>query len=60
VRPGYLCLARGTPLIFKTYRKALMKQFPYAVYYDWDGTTVTVHCVYHTARNPSGWQQRLP
>lgn len=47
-------------VIFKAYRKSRMKQFPYAVYYDWDGTTVTVHCAYHTARDPSGWQQRLP
>jgi plasmid stabilization system protein ParE len=47
-------------VIFKTYRKSLVKKFPYAVYYDFDGTTVTIYCVYHTARDPGGWQRRLP
>lgn len=47
-------------VVFKTYRKLRVRQFPYAVYYAYNGTTVTIHCVYHAARDPGGWQRRLP
>jgi plasmid stabilization system protein ParE len=40
-------------------RRALTKQFPYAVYFSIEGDTVLILAVVHTARDPAEWQQRL-
>jgi plasmid stabilization system protein ParE len=40
-------------------RRALTKQFPYAVYYSVEADTVLILAVVHTARDPAEWQQRL-
>lgn len=42
------------------YLRCLMKQFPYAVYYRFDGTEVTVYLVIHAARSPAVRNRRLP
>lgn len=42
------------------YRRALVRRFPYAVFYEYDGRSVTVYCILHTARASSKWQSRLP
>ena len=41
------------------YRRALVRRFPYAVFYGYDGDAVTVQAVLHTARDPAKWRQRL-
>ena len=33
---------------------------PYAVFYGYEEDVVTVYCVFHTARDPSKWRERLP
>jgi plasmid stabilization system protein ParE len=43
----------------KEYRRALLRRFPYAVFYEHVADTITVFGVLHTARNPESWQQRL-
>jgi plasmid stabilization system protein ParE len=47
-------------LFHKSYRRALVRRFPYAVFYEYAGETVTVYCVFHTAQDPEKWRQRLP
>ncbi len=44
------------------YRRALVRRFPYAVFYEYDyaSDTVTVYCVFHTSRDPRKWHRRLP
>src|SRR5947209_5563581 len=42
------------------YRRGLVRRFPYAVFYEYANGTVTVYCVFHTARDPEKWRQRLP
>jgi plasmid stabilization system protein ParE len=46
--------------VFETYRRALVRRFPYAVFYEHEAGTVTVYCVFHTSRDPDKWLQRLP
>jgi plasmid stabilization system protein ParE len=46
--------------VHQDYRRALVRRFPYAVFFELSGATVTVHAVLHTARNPAKWRQRLP
>ena len=42
-----------------TFRRALVRRFPYAVFYDYADETVTVYCIMHTARDPEAWRERL-
>ena len=46
-------------LEYKHYRRGLLRRFPYSVLYEYDGATVTVHCVFHCSRDSDSWQQRL-
>lgn len=55
---------RRTPEMYSAahedYRRALVRRFPYAVFYEYAEDTVTIYCVFHTARHPYKWRQRLP
>jgi plasmid stabilization system protein ParE len=48
------------PLIHEGYRRALVRRFPYAVFYEREEKAITVYAVFHTARDPGKWRQRLP
>lgn len=41
------------------YRRALVKRFPYAVFYQYDGRQITICAIFHTSRNPRTWERRL-
>jgi plasmid stabilization system protein ParE len=47
-------------VVHETYRRALVRRFPYAIFYEHAGKTVTVYSVFHTSREPDKWRQRLP
>lgn len=51
---------RMFPKVHEDYRRALVRRFPYAVFYESTDTMVTVYCVFHTSRDPNKWRQRLP
>ena len=42
------------------FRRAFVRRFPYAVFYERIDQTVTVYGIVHTARDPAKWQSRLP
>jgi plasmid stabilization system protein ParE len=46
-------------LVHENYRRALVRRFPYAVFYEYADGLVTVYCVFHTARDPGRLRQRL-
>ena len=46
-------------IVHENYRRGLVRRFPYAVFYEYASETVTVYCVFHTARDPEKWRQRL-
>ena len=48
------------PIVHENYRRALVRRFPYAVFYEFADDTVTVYCIFHTARDPQRWRRRLP
>jgi hypothetical protein len=50
---------RCTRLLHETYRRALTRRFPYAVFHEVSGSTLTVYGVFHNARDPGKWRQRL-
>lgn len=47
-------------VIYENYRRALVRRFPYAVFYELENETVTVYCVFHSSREPEKWRRRLP
>lgn len=46
------------PIIRLNTRRALVRRFPYAVYFATENETVIVLAVLHTSRNPAAWQRR--
>lgn len=46
------------PVVHDDTREAIVPGFPYAVYYRVEPTRVIVVAVYHTSRDPAGWQSR--
>ncbi len=45
--------------VHENYRRALPRRFPYAVFYEYDDSTVTVYGVFHTSQDPAKWRKRL-
>ena len=46
--------------VHEDYRRALVRRFPYAVFYEYASGRVTVYGALHTSRDPEKWRQRLP
>ena len=46
--------------VHQEYRRAIVRRFPYVVFFEHDGRAVTVFGVLHTSRNPDKWRERLP
>ena len=46
--------------VHENYRRAAVRRFPYAVFFEFMGDTVTVFCIFHTSRDPAKWRARLP
>ena len=51
------------PMMFEVvldeYRRALLKKFPYAVYFEISAEQVFVDAVFHCSQDPAKWQARL-
>jgi toxin ParE1/3/4 len=46
------------PAVFKSLRRALLRRFPYMLFYTIDGNTLLVIACFHVSRNPRMWQKR--
>jgi len=46
--------------VHEDYRRGLVRRFPYAVFYESVEDVVTIYCIFHTAREPQKWRDRLP
>lgn len=47
------------PTAYESYRRGLVRRFPYAVFYEYSSETVTVFAVLHTSLDPDKWRKRL-
>jgi plasmid stabilization system protein ParE len=47
------------PVVHESYRRSLIRRFPYAVFYEPAEATITIYAVFHTSRDPDKWRQRL-
>jgi len=47
------------PLAHNDLRRALLRKFPYGVFYFIIDDTIIVQACFHTSRNPNDWQNRV-
>jgi plasmid stabilization system protein ParE len=47
------------PVVHEHFRRALIRRFPYAVFYEKSESIVTVYAVFHTSRDPEKLRRRL-
>ena len=45
--------------VHEEYRRALVRRFPYAIFYEYTGEKVIVYSIFHTSRDPKKWRNRL-
>ena len=45
--------------VHEEYRRALVRRFPYAIFYESVGGKVFVYSIFHTSRDPKKWRSRL-
>lgn len=45
------------PAMYRNVRRALMRRFPYGIFYFMEGESIIVLAVLHTARNPTKWRK---
>jgi plasmid stabilization system protein ParE len=43
----------------KTYRRAVVRRFPYVIFYECSDITVIVYAVFHCSQDPKKWRSRL-
>lgn len=47
------------PAVFEGYRRYVMRRFPYVIFYEYSEGVATVFGVFHAARDPRTWSERL-
>jgi plasmid stabilization system protein ParE len=47
------------PIALKNSRKALVKRFPFTIYYEHKNNAIMILAVFHVRRNPKDWQKRI-
>lgn len=47
------------PIVTGHYRRALVGRFPYSILYTIEDQVVMVYAVFHTARDPQKWRDRI-
>lgn len=53
-------MGRRFPVAQSEIRRARVRQFPYEVIYAHSPTEVPIYAIFHSARDPQNWKDRLP
>lgn len=51
---------QSAPVVHRDVRRALVRRFPYGVFYVIDGDDLVVIGCFHARRDPSVWKRRFP
>lgn len=49
---------RQFPVVFRNVHRALLRRFPYSLFFVVNGDTLVVIACFHASRNPVQWQSR--
>ena len=47
------------PLVYRTFRRAVVRRFPFAVLYEVTTNEIEVFAIFHSRRNPDEWKSRV-
>jgi plasmid stabilization system protein ParE len=47
------------PAVLDDFRQALIRRFPYVVFYEIEPKRVIIHAVFHCSQDPGKWKARL-
>ncbi|WP_368665436.1 type II toxin-antitoxin system RelE/ParE family toxin [Chlorobium sp. KB01] len=47
------------PVVHEHYHRALVRRFPYAVFYEQSIQSISVYSIFHTSQDPMKWHSRL-
>jgi plasmid stabilization system protein ParE len=47
------------PIVYKTVRRALLRRFPYGIYFTSNGDEIIVIACFHSSRDPGRWKARM-
>ena len=45
--------------VYEDFRRALVRRFPYAIFYEYTGGKVIIYAIFHASRDPQKWRNRL-
>ena len=45
--------------VYQSFRRAVVRRFPFAVIYEYEGDRVTIYAVFHNSRDPQKWKSRI-
>jgi toxin ParE1/3/4 len=51
-------LGRQFPTVFRNVRRALLRRFPYSLFFVVEDETLIVIACFHASRDPAHWQKR--
>jgi plasmid stabilization system protein ParE len=46
-------------MVHEHYRRALLRRFPFAIFYEHGDGKITVYAVFHVAQSPDKWLERM-
>lgn len=52
-------LPESHPIVYRDIRRALMRRFPYGVFYVHEGDMIIVLACFHAKRDPITWKERV-
>ncbi|HEY2964244.1 MAG TPA: type II toxin-antitoxin system RelE/ParE family toxin [Pyrinomonadaceae bacterium] len=47
------------PVVYRTLRRAIVRRFPFAIFYEVTVDEIQVTAIFHSRRNPEMWQSRV-
>ncbi len=47
------------PVVHQNYRRAMIRRFPYVLFYENSETSITIYAVFHCSQDPQKWRNRL-
>jgi plasmid stabilization system protein ParE len=45
--------------VFESYRRVMVRRFPYVIFYEYSDNTIVVYSVFHCSQDPKKWRVRL-
>lgn len=46
-------------VVYRNFRRGLVRRFPFAVFYEFENGIVTVYSVFHNSRDPLKWKEQI-